>query len=71
MLRGSRFPAWLIRRRYFKRIARWVKPQRRPAPPDLASPEPEAGPSNVLPFRGQPGGTRGMPFAARRGVGTG
>lgn len=71
MSRGRRFPAWLARRRYFRRIERWVKPQRRSAPPDVASPEPKAEPSNVLPFRGPPGGTRGMPSAARRGAGTG
>lgn len=81
MLRGRRFPAWLVRRSYFRRIERWMKPRRRAAPPDAASPEPEATlsdvrssdvlSSNVLPFPEQSAGTRGMAFTARRGVGTG
>ena len=71
MLRGRRFPAWLVRRHYFRRIERWAKPQKRTASPSVDTHEPEPAPSNVLPFREQPGGLRRMPFAAQRGVGTG
>jgi hypothetical protein len=44
MLRDDRrLPAWLVRRSYFKRVGRWLKPRARP----------EAAPTafaNVLPF---------------------
>ena len=71
MLRGRRFPAWLVRRSYFRRIARWAKPPRRATPPDLTAIEPEAAPSNVLPFPEPSGEPRGLALTARRGVGTG
>lgn len=76
MLRGRRFPAWLVRRSYFRRIGRWAKPRGRAVPPGVASPEPEAAPSgvpssNVLPFPEQSVETRGTAAEARRGVGTG
>ena len=71
-MRGSgRFPAWLVRRSYFGRIARWLKPRRRVAAQGAARPEPEPAPSNVLPFPEQPGAPRGMAFPLRRGVGAG
>lgn len=51
MLRGRRFPAWLVRRRYFKRIENWAKP-RRPARREPAAPAEADTGSNVLPFPG-------------------
>lgn len=54
MVRGRSHPAWLVRRNYFKRVARWMKPRRRPD----AGPVAPALVSNVVPFREAAKGVR-------------
>lgn len=72
MHKGKRFPIWLTRRAYFRRLERWAKPgkARKPAPQNIAI-EPVMLSSNVVPFPlhlAQAGRTA---FPDLRGVGIG
>jgi hypothetical protein len=72
MLKGRRFPIWLTRRAYFKRIERWAKPvkTRKPAPQILEA-EPAILSSNVVPFPIRVGPVGRPTFPGMRGVGIG
>ena len=67
---GTQFPGWLVRRGYFQRIGRWTKPRKRAPLPTAVAPERADAPSNVLPFRQQPGTAPEMEARPRLGVGT-
>jgi len=70
MLKGRRFPIWLTRRAYFKRIERWAKPAkaRKPVPQSLET-EPALLSSNVVPFPIRLGQAGRPTFPDLRGVG--
>ena len=72
MLKSRRFPIWLTRRSYFKRIERWAKPGRaQKAAPEVRDAAPVMLVSNVVPFPIRLGQTGRPAFAGLRGAGLG
>ncbi|WP_246692375.1 MULTISPECIES: hypothetical protein [unclassified Methylobacterium] len=72
MQKGRRFPIWLTRRAYFKRLERWAKPgkARKPAPPSTEI-APAMLSSNVVPFPIHLAQASRPAFPDLRGVGIG
>jgi hypothetical protein len=72
MHKGRRFPIWLTRRAYFKRIARWTKPGKaHKAAPQILETEPAAPASNIVPFPIRVGQAVRPAFPDLRGVSLG
>ncbi|SFL53036.1 hypothetical protein [Methylobacterium pseudosasicola] len=70
MLKGRRFPIWLTRRSYFKRIERWAKPDKgRKAAPQILEIQPALSASNVVPFPIRLGPAARPAFGDLRGIG--
>ena len=70
MHKSRRFPIWLTRRSYFKRLERWAKPGKaRKSAPQILEAEPDIMPSNVVPFPFRLGQAGRPAFPDLRGVG--
>lgn len=72
MLKGRRFPIWLTRRAYFKRIERWAKPAKARKPvPQILEAESASLSSNIVPFPIRLGPAGRPTFPDLRGIGIG